>query len=178
MQLSDISESARLCREIECGLLKFMRIPQVQSLGWPADVLEQWLYDFADHEPFLQDYADVLLEQISWQVEAIAVDDFMTMPTGPSEANAIKQFAKDPEHWVALRNHGVHMGVQLTWDVHGTWKRWPLVIDRQLWKSGGSGLQLIEGRTRVGVLRGRHRRGMLVAPTHLAWVGRRRSEAA
>ena len=33
-------------------------------------------------------------------------------------------------------------------------------------------LQVVEGRTRVGVLRGRHRQGALVAERHLAWVGR------
>ena len=178
MHLSELSQSARLCRESECGLVKFMQVPEVLRLRWPEDVVEQWLYDFADHGPFLRDYGDVDLEQLSWQVEALDVDDFMTMPTGPSEADAIEGFAKDPDHWVAQRSNGVHVGVRLAWDVHGTWKRWPIVVDREVLNPGGIGLQLIEGRTRVGVLRGRHRRGRLVAQMHLAWVGRRRTGTA
>jgi hypothetical protein len=34
------------------------------------------------------------------------------------------------------------------------------------------GLQVVEGRTRVGVLKGRHRKAYRVAALHLAWVGR------
>ena len=42
------------------------------------------------------------------------------------------------------------------------------------WRAAQPDGQLVEGRTRVGVLRGRHADGLHVADTHLAWVGRRR----
>lgn len=71
-----------------------------------------------------------------------------------------------------MRNRGIHIGVAQCWETHGTWKRWPILIDRRLLDPPESGLQVVEGRTRVGVLRGRHRQGTLVAERHLAWVGR------
>ena len=94
------------------------------------------------------------------------------MPTGASDSDAIGEFAKDPDHWVQVRNHGPHIGVAQCWETHGTWKRWPILIDRGLLDPPGGGLQVVEGRTRVGVLRGRHRQGALVSGRHLAWVGR------
>ncbi|MFF8281059.1 hypothetical protein ACF05T_34260 [Streptomyces lateritius] len=58
------------------------------------------------------------------------------------------------------------------WEEHGTWLRPPLLIDRRLLAPADSGLQVLEGRTRVGVLRGRLREQLGVAPAHQAWVGR------
>lgn len=61
------------------------------------------------------------------------------------------------------------------WDVHGTWKRWPILIVRSLVDPDWTGLQVVEGRTRVGVLRGRSRLGLHIAERHLARVGRPRA---
>jgi hypothetical protein len=96
----------------------------------------------------------------------------MTMPTGPSDADDIEYFAGNHEHWIAVRNTGVHVGAELAWEVHGTWKRWPIVLDRAVLTPPAAGLQLVEGRNRVGILRGRYRDRKLVAPSHLTWVGR------
>lgn len=175
MHLSDYSELAIHCREQGFGFDEFRKQPIVGRLHWPDDVTEQWIYDLANHVPFLTDYRDVDLSTIMWRVEALPVGVYMRIATGPSESDTIEEFARDPDHWVAVRKHGVHRGVGLSWEVHGTWKRWPLIIERDVLNSGDSGLQLVEGRTRVGVLRGRHRQGKLVADRHLVWVGRRRS---
>ena len=80
------------------------------------------------------------------------------MPTGPSDGDCMEEYADDPDHWVSVRRFGIHRGVREGWETHGTWKRWPLLIDRQLVDPGTSGLQVVEGRTRVCVLRGRQRR--------------------
>jgi hypothetical protein len=77
-----------------------------------------------------------------------------TTPTGPSDAECIDEFAADPDHWVQVRREGVHMGVSQCWQTHGTWKRWPVLIARQLLDPLQPGLQVIEGRTRVGFSRG------------------------
>ncbi len=175
MRLRDFSGLAQHCRESRFGFEEFRQQSLVASLGWPADVLEQWLYDHADKVRFLQDYENVELSQVEWQVEALPVDAFMAMPTGPSDGDIIEEFAANPDHWVAVRNQGQHRGVGLAWETHGTWKRWPIVLDRALLTPASDGLQLVEGRTRVGVLRGRQRRGELVANRHLAWVGHPRS---
>jgi hypothetical protein len=90
------------------------------------------------------------------------------MPTGESEAGLIEHFTKNPVHWVAVRAPEVGRH----WEDHGTWLRPPLLIHRGLLAPVSSGLQVLEGRTRVGVLRGRLREQLHVAPEHQAWVGR------
>ena len=172
VNLSDLSDLAVSCRETSMHFEGFRQNALISSLAWPDDVLEQFLYDHADNIGFLRDYGDLDLCKIKWDVEVIPVEELIDMPTGASDGDCIEEFATNPDHWVRIRNHGPHIGVAQCWETHGTWKRWPILIDRGLLDSPESGLQVVEGRTRVGVLRGRHRQGTLVAERHLAWVGR------
>jgi hypothetical protein len=172
MYLLGFSQLVRASRESATPFEEFRNYPQVIALQWPDDVLEQWLYDHAGNSSFLVDYEGVDLTRIRWDVEVIALGELARMPTGPTDDEYIDEIAADPDHWVRVREHGVHMGVSQCWEVHGTWKRWPVLIDRQLLIPPAKGLQIVEGRTRIGVLRGRHRQGSFVAERHLAWVGR------
>jgi hypothetical protein len=172
VNLSDLSDLAVSCRETSMHFEGFRQNALISSLGWPDDVLEQFLYDHADKIGFLRDYGNLDLSKIKWDVEVIPVEELIEMPTGASDGDCIDEFATNPDHWVRIRNRGPHIGVAQCWETHGTWKRWPILIDRGLLDSPESGLQVVEGRTRVGVLRGRHRQGTLVAERHLAWVGR------
>ncbi|MFC9355842.1 hypothetical protein ACFTZB_04535 [Rhodococcus sp. NPDC057014] len=172
VHLSEFSQLAMSSRESAYHFEEFRRNPSVLNLQWPDDVVEQWLYDHADNSRFLRDYGSVDLSQIRWDVEAISLEVFLTMPTGPSDGDYIDEIAANPDHWVQVRRHGVHVGVSQCWETHGTWKRWPVLIDRELLNPPGRGLQVIEGRTRVGILKGRHRNKSSVADRHLAWVGR------
>ncbi|MET8311325.1 hypothetical protein [Micromonospora sp. NPDC005173] len=171
MRLQDIAPISRSYRENLSGFHAFRYHPLVSGLGWPDDVLEQWLYDHGDNGAFLRDYGNLNLSAVAWTVEAIATQEFLAMPTGRSDGSCIDEYAADPNHWISVRQHGVHAGVSLCWATHGTWKRWPILVDRSL-VDATTGLQVVEGRTRVGILRGRHRENDRVAPQHLAWVGR------
>jgi hypothetical protein len=172
VNLADLSTLAVSCRENSMRFEGFRQNALVSSLGWPDDVLEQFLYEHADNAGFLCDYGDLDLSRMKWDAEVIPIGEFMGMPTGASDGECIEEFAANPDHWVRIRNHGPHIGVAQCWATHGTWKRWPVLIDRGLLDPPESGLQVVEGRTRVGVLRGRYRQGALVAEQHLAWVGR------
>ncbi|MFJ3099132.1 hypothetical protein [Streptomyces hydrogenans] len=147
---------------------RFRADPMVATLRWPDDVLEQFLYDFGDNPAFVNDYGSVDLRAIQWRLETVPSADFHEMPTGATDAGCIEEFAEKPVHWVKVRPPEV--GRQ--WEEHGTWLRPPLLIDRCLLDPSSSGLQVVEGRTRVGVLRGRLREGLHVASHHQAWVGR------
>jgi hypothetical protein len=170
--LADFTAIAAACRTSEVGFAAFQRADAVRALGWPADVVEQWLYDHSDNGPFLHDYGTIDLSQLRWGLEALKASDIAVMPTGPSDGDVMDEFAANPNHWISVRNLGVHTRVAQMWELHGTWKRWPVLIDRSLVAPPGTGLQVVEGRTRVGILKGRLRQGAFVAERHLAWVGR------
>lgn len=175
MYLSDFTALAQRCRDQGLGFAEFTRQELVVNLRWPRDVVEQWLYEHSGNDAFLCDYEKLDLSLVAWDVEAHPLATFMTIPTGPSDGEVIEYFAQDPEHWVAVRNQGEHLGAGLAWEIHGTWKRWPIVVERALLSPAARGLQLVEGRTRVSILRGRKRLGLHVADAHMAWVGRARA---
>ncbi len=145
---------------------RFRADPALAALQWPDDVLRDFLFEHGDY--FVDDYGDIELRAITWKLEAIPAADFHTMPTGQSDAGCIEHFSENPVHWINVRPPEVGRH----WEEHGTWLRPPLLIDRRLLDPADSGLQVLEGRTRVGVLRGRLREQMRVAPDHQAWVGR------
>ncbi|MGA5566618.1 hypothetical protein ACPCUV_36375 [Streptomyces platensis] len=170
MKLNDLSPL--MARRRDGGLSfdfdRFRADPGVAALQWPDDVLRDFLFDHGDNGHFVDDYGDVDLCAITWKLETIPAAAFPTMPTGESDAGCIESYAADPVYWVKVRppEIGRH------WEDHGTWMRPPLLIDRRLLDPADSGLQVLEGRTRVGVLRGRLREQLRVAPHHQAWVGR------
>lgn len=144
----------------------------VLELEWPDDVTEQWLYDHSGNEAFLEDYGGVDLRRIRWALEVLPAMEIAEMATGKSDHDCIDDISQNPHHWIENRWHGVHVGVAEMWQVHGTWKRWPLLIDRELLAASKVGLQVLEGRTRVGVLKGLLQRGDFTAEHHLVWVAR------
>jgi hypothetical protein len=172
VNLADFGDLAVACREGCMRFEGFRTTPLVLSLQWPADVVEQFLYDHGDNDAFLNDYGHINLYRVKWDVEVIPVEELCEMPTGPSDDGCIEDYAENPDHWIQARSDGIHMGVAQCWETHGTWKRWPILMDRGLLIPPEGGLQVVEGRTRVGILKGRRRQGSFVAARHLAWVGR------
>lgn len=172
--LADLQGIAERCREHGDGLSAFLVDERIRSLGWPHDVTEQFLYDHTDY--FIYDYGHVDLRLIEWTEESIALQELLDMPTGASdeEDGLLEYNAANHKHLVDIRNAGMHVGVRESWENLGTWKRSPLLIERRLVDPTANGLQVLEGRTRVGVLRGRAAAGCPVSEEHLAWVGRRR----
>jgi hypothetical protein len=170
MKLEDLSPLMKRRRAggLNYDYDRFRADPAVAPLQWPDDILEQFLYDHGDNAAFVNDYGSIDLREIRWQLETIPAADFHELPTGATDAGCIEEFAKNPVHWVTVRP----LEVGQHWEEHGTWLRPPLLIDRRLLDPSDSGLQVVEGRTRVGVLRGRLREGLSVASHHQVWVGR------
>jgi hypothetical protein len=171
MKLADLTVLMERRRD-GLSLEEFCADPMIVSLQWPGEVVEQFLYDHGDNGSFLRDYGKVDLSGIVWDVEAVTADELCATPTGASDDGCIEEYADNPDHWVAVRHTGIHEGVARFWEELGTWKRPPILIDRRLLDPSASGLQVVEGRTRVGVLKGRRRQGSFVATRHQTWVGR------
>jgi hypothetical protein len=109
------------CRAGRAACASTASVALVSSLGWPDDVVEQFLYDHADNIGFLRDYGDLDLSKIEWDVEIISVEELTEMPTSASDGDCIEDFAANPDHWVRVRNRGIHIGVAQCWETHGTW---------------------------------------------------------
>lgn len=178
MYIQDFEHLPSRNDELAC----FLTDPQVKALEWPDEVVEQWLYDHAPHGPFQRDYGHINLNNIVWSKELVPTREFLTIPTGPSEEEAIESWATIHEHAVMAREDNArhnenspHAGIREKWELEGTWLRPPVVLEGQMVNASYSGLILVEGRTRVGVLRGRHRDCLKVADEHWTWVGRPRS---
>ncbi|WP_331745382.1 hypothetical protein OG245_37645 (plasmid) [Streptomyces sp. NBC_01116] len=168
MKLNDLGPLMARRQDGRLSFDRFRSDPALAALHWPDDVLEQFLFEHGDNGAFVHDYGTIDLRHITWQLETIPAADFHTMPTGKTHAGCIESYAAHPVHWVAVRPPEVGRH----WEEHGTWLRPPLLIDRRLLDPADNGLQVLEGRTRVGVLRGRAREQLRVALNHHAWVGR------
>ncbi|MFI8977198.1 hypothetical protein ACIGO9_30245 [Nocardia asteroides] len=168
MRLSDLLGIPRP-GETGAGTLKgFLSIPQVAGLGWPEDVVDEWLWKLGSHLEFLDDYDSLELETVQWAREELPVTELVNLPTGPSEADLIEYNANHHQYLLQQRP----VAIAHAWNSSGTWLAPPLLIDRILLGPSNTGLQIVEGRTRVGILRGRHRNGLFVAARHTVWVGR------
>jgi hypothetical protein len=141
MKLSDLSPL--MARRHDGGLSydRLRAAPELASLAWPDDVLEQFLFDHGDNAAFVHDYGSIDLRDVTWRLEQIPAADCNTTPTGASNAGCIESYAENPVHWVTVRPPEVRRH----WDEYGTWLRPPLLIDRHLLAPGSSGLQVLEG---------------------------------
>ncbi|MFJ9675392.1 hypothetical protein ACIRP5_31945 [Streptomyces sp. NPDC101221] len=171
MKLADLAPLMERRRDGGMSFDRFRDDAALLPLRWPDDVLEQVLFEHGDNPSFVYDYGAVDLREIAWRLETISASELCEMPTGASDGGCIDLFARNPEHWIKVRPAPVGRH----WEEHGTWLRAPILISRQLLDPPCEGLQVWEGRTRVGVLCGRHRRRLHVAPHHQAWVGRPRT---
>ena len=148
----------------------FFRHPAILALGWPDDVIRQWLWEHGTYEPFLRDYGTVDLSRVAWSCESVPVEKLDTIQTGPSEPDLIERYAVLHEYSLKVRDH--QPGIADAWANEGSWLVPPILVSRVVLQPSSEGLQVVEGRTRVGVLQGRRRSGLFVADHHKAWVGR------
>lgn len=152
----------------QANLAAYIALPEVAILGWPVAVVEQWLFDHGHHPQFLDDYSNLELSGISWGLEDIPTSELQLVDTGPSEQSFLRDVAENHRHWLAVRS----AEIRDAWDEQGTWLVPPILIAGALLGQNGHGLQLVEGRMRVGILQGRLAGGLTVAESHRAWVGR------
>ncbi len=90
--------------------------------------MRQWIYDHGDHPEFLRDYEHLDLEQIRWKLEDVPLAELESIPTGPSDQEALEGFAANHVYWLSRRPQRI----QQAWEVEGTWLVPPIVISRDL----------------------------------------------
>ncbi len=150
------------------NLRDYVALPEISALNWPDEVVEQWPFDHAGNPSFIDDYGHLDLAEVQWAKELVPVSEFVDMPTGLSDADFLSSVASGHRHYLSLRPQEIRDA----WERRGTWLVPPILIARRLIAPKESGLQVVEGRMRVGILQGRIASAFDVAPALEAWVGR------
>lgn len=146
----------------------FLADPRVASLGWPTEVVQQFLFDHGKNADFLDQYGHLELETVEWTLDALAGVEFQVASCYEGFQAWFDGAERDPEHHLGMRPAD-----RAHWTEFDTWRVPPVLLDPVLLRASKAGLHIVEGHTRIGILRGRIRLGQTPAQaTHTAFVGR------
>src|SRR3954447_25758865 len=112
----------------EVGLEGFRQNQTIAGLGWPSEVVRQWLFEHGHHPAFLKDYGNVDLSRVYWRLEIVPVSELAQIQTGPSERGCLGEFAADHVHYLSKRPPDVRDA----WEEAGTWVVPPILISGML----------------------------------------------
>jgi hypothetical protein len=167
-----LSDLAHLPRPGDAGesWQGFIECPLVRGLNWPKDVVEQFLFDHGTNPDFLDQYGHLSLETLNWPLEELPATEFARVTWTVDRLGArVEECESSPEGHIGLRLPDQ----RARWSEAGTWVVPPLLIDASLLRPPRSGLHIVEGHTRIGILRGLLAAGVADrGQTHSVYVGR------
>ncbi|MDH2178240.1 hypothetical protein [Stenotrophomonas sp. GD03654] len=140
----------------------------------PEDILIQVYADHGRNCAFQKQYGHLDISRIEWQLDRV-----------PAEEIVVCTVWRDFQDWFdsvaarvnAFATHGwkcvdVRADVRLSWECERTWIRPPILLGGVL-APYAPRLHLVEGHTRIGLLRGLIAAGVLSGMSeHLVWIGR------
>jgi hypothetical protein len=146
----------------------FLAAPEVASLDWPDDVLEQFLFDHGNKPGFVAAYGHLDLRDMRWRIRTFKAEELRQIGHG-TYFEHVEETRQNPRHWIGnWRGSGVDLG----WETIGSWRRPPVLIDGYCAQPAHNGLHVVEGHTRLGLLQGLIDDGTIGAHTeHRAWFG-------
>jgi len=167
-------EELRRFRRTEGGQVPREVLDQLE-LPMPADVLEQFVFDHGLLESFQSHYGNLDLHSIAWASrELTAVEIIQCEVKLHGFDRRVEQLTEATRHVLKSGWHEVHISDQAlkSWRDRRTWRRRPIIIERDLLSPGTEGLHLVEGHTRVGCLIGLVECGYLdPSSLHGVWIG-------
>lgn len=168
--LDDLSTLLRAGENLAPGdaWAHFRSAPEVAMIGWPDDVAEQFLFDHGRKTSFIQMYGHLDLSGITWEVQSVSLADLLAVTSATHLAH-VEQVRLDPDHWIGNWRASRR---DLGWSTIGTWRRRPVFLVGKLLEPPRAGLHLVEGHTRLGILRGLADQGRLnTGSRHEIWLG-------
>jgi hypothetical protein len=155
----------------EDGWQLFINDCRITRLDWPDAVVEQFLFDHGRNSEFLIEYGHIELQDLAWELIGVAAEDFMTVTV----CAEFRDWVDSCERHFQFRIDQRVSEERDSWREDGTWIVPPVLVDGSLVTPRSSTLRLIEGHTRLGILRGLLAAGIAdPSHTHQAWVGRSR----
>lgn len=137
------------------------------ELEWPDDVVSQLLFEHGARYYHAEQFGQLDLSDIEWSLEQRPAAELVTATHHPDKTKP-ETVAKDPHKELeARRVEGFEF-----WPDE-TWARPPLFIEGHLVEPQQPGLHLVEGHTRLGVLKGLVESGEARPDSlHLSWIAR------
>ncbi|MEO8313235.1 MAG: hypothetical protein ABI645_00440 [Pseudomonadota bacterium] len=137
----------------------------------PRSVIEQVFSDHGRKSEFQQRYGQLDLSKIDWVLAELTASGVAGATVDPGFASwthnverRLEGFSVDG--WACI---DVRPDIVAQWAAHKTWKTPPVLLDGFTF----AGLHLMEGHTRIGVLRGALSVAAIdAASVHAAWIGR------
>lgn len=147
---------------------QFVSDARVRSLRWPDSVVRQFLFDHGRNSGFMEQYGHLDLASITWRMEQLSAEVVAAASTF-SEFDWADTVEANFEYYLVLRTPAE----RASWVDRGTWIEPPLLIRGSAVHQPAAEWHLVEGHTRLGMLRA-HLARALVLPeaVHHVWVGR------
>jgi hypothetical protein len=139
----------------------------------PGDVITQLYSDHGRNEYFQVQYKNIDLQKIKWELKQVKAIELVKC-----------SYYEEYQNWFEGRTHKLDNFNKKNWDCidtrqevvkywreNNTWLRKPIFINASLIKKDNK-FHLVEGHTRVGILKGAVQNGILdIESTHEIWYG-------
>lgn len=140
----------------------------------PEDILIQVYADHGRNCAFQKQYGHLDISRIEWQLDRLPAEEIVVCTVWrdfqnwfDSVAARVSAFAIQGWNCVDVR-----ADVRLSWECERTWIKPPILLGGVL-APYAPRLHLVEGHTRIGLLRGLIAAGVLSGMSeHLVWIGR------
>lgn len=157
----------------ESGIIELDALRQALP-STPEDVLNQFYADHGRNCAFQNQYGHLDINCIEWQLKRVPAEQIISCTVWrefqnwcDSVAERVNGFATKGWNCIDVRSD-----VRLSWECERTWIRPPILLSGAFAPSA-SGLHLVEGHTRIGLLRGLIAADVLSGTSeHLVWIGR------
>lgn len=143
------------------------------GLEIPDDVLEQFLSDHGLNGEFQEQYGHLNLVQITWEKRMLTAQELIEVTVYEGFQRWTQSVAQRPrqfqsEGWKCIDSRAE---VVSYWEINRTWIRPPILMDGSLLGRPNK-LHLVEGHTRIGILRGLVNAGVVAKDSqHEVWLG-------
>jgi hypothetical protein len=118
------------------------------GLDWPPGVVDQLLFDHGAKDEFLEQYRHLNLLRLRWELRSVRASELILCTSHKEFSDRVRSVAEHP-HWTLEQ---YEKGYGRVWD--HSWMVPPLLLEGWLREPPQNELHLVEGHTRIGVLKG------------------------
>lgn len=153
---------------IPMGRLRSLDLPM------PEPVLEQFCSDHGRNGEFQEQYGTLDLLRMTWSFDRKPAHELITATIYPDFAPWVTSVERrvQPSHIFEWQSIDVRPEIVAHWRDNRTWMRAPIFIDNRI-LGGSAGLRIVEGHTRLGILKALVQQDILSRLSeHDVWIGR------